>query len=395
MRLAIVIPGFQANASDWCIPAFTNLARELAKSVDLHVFALRYPAVRRSYAIGRVHVHAVGGGALAGHRLTGMSLINLWRQALRDVEAEHRIKPFSAVLGIWATESGWLATRAAARLGIPSLVHLAGGELRWLPDIRYGNRGNKLERILVQQTVAHANLLTVPSGPIERALLRHLTIRPSRVKRWALGVDTAMFSPATGKQASAHFTFVTAGSLLPVKGYEWLFSGMARLHSQNPDLPFRWRIAGAGPLLPRLRSVITESSLEGYVSLDGEVPHDRLPDFYRGADCFVLGSRHEAQCMAALEAMACGLPWIGPPTGALVDVGRTDPPTGFLITDRTAQSLATALAAMVELPDEVRMRMGSAARKHIEKECELAQQTSRLLVIVSELTAHPAIATMA
>ena len=35
-----------------------------------------------------------------------------------------------------------------------------------------------------------------------------------------------------------------------------------------------------------------------------------LPDMYRGADCFVLPSRHDSFGMAVLEAMACGLPAI-------------------------------------------------------------------------------------
>src|SRR4051794_18427784 len=149
MKLAVVIPGYQADAQDWCIPAFTNLAHELARHVEVHVFALRYPPRRACYTIGNVHVHAIGGGAFNARRLPIASLINLWRQTIFDIRAEHARAPLSALVGIWATESGWLATRAAGMLGLPSLVHLAGGELTWLPDIRYGNRGVPLERVLV------------------------------------------------------------------------------------------------------------------------------------------------------------------------------------------------------------------------------------------------------
>src|SRR5437762_12370432 len=138
MKLALVTPGFQADERDWCIPAFTNLAHELAKSVELHVFALRYPAKKRDYKIGQVHVHAIGGGAFAGQRIVGASLLKLWRDALSAIEKEHARNSFSAIIGVWATESGWLAPVAAMRLGVPSLVHLAGGELNWPHDIKYG-----------------------------------------------------------------------------------------------------------------------------------------------------------------------------------------------------------------------------------------------------------------
>src|SRR5438309_1552404 len=150
MKLAIVIPGFQANERDWCIPAFTNLAHELAKSVELHIFALRYPGQKRKYRIGQVNVHAFGGGAVAGQRIPIASLFKLWRDASHAVQAEHRKASFHAIVGVWATESGWLATRIAKRLGVPSLVHLAGGELVWLPEIGYGSQGHGLARLLVR-----------------------------------------------------------------------------------------------------------------------------------------------------------------------------------------------------------------------------------------------------
>jgi hypothetical protein len=106
MKLALIIPGFQADPDDWCIPAFTNLSRELSRKVELHVFTLRYPNVRRDYDIGMVHVHALGGGAFGATRLPVASLLKLWNVTLRAFEAEHRRAPFSCIIGIWATESG-------------------------------------------------------------------------------------------------------------------------------------------------------------------------------------------------------------------------------------------------------------------------------------------------
>ena len=172
MRLALVIPGFQSDKNDWCIPAFTNLARILADQVDLHVFALRYPQRRDDYSIGRVRVHSVGAGTILGARIVGVSLLKLWSDFARTFRAEHAITPFDAVIGIWATESGWLATRSAQELGIPSLVHIAGGELINLPYMRYGNRREALAGRMVKETLSHADLLTVPSEPVMRALHR-------------------------------------------------------------------------------------------------------------------------------------------------------------------------------------------------------------------------------
>src|SRR5207253_516516 len=124
------------------IPVFTNLARELAEQVELHVFALRYPQRRDNYTIGKVQVHSIGAGAVGRFRLFGISLGKLWTDFFATIEQVHSANPFDAVVGIWATESGWLAVQAARRLGLRSIVHLAGGEVVTLPYIGYGNRGD-------------------------------------------------------------------------------------------------------------------------------------------------------------------------------------------------------------------------------------------------------------
>ena len=391
MKLALVIPGYQADAHDWCIPAFTNLAHELAKSVELHVFTLRYPGVRRDYNIGSVNVHAIGGGALLGRRIVGASLFRLWRDTLSAIEREHAKSRFDAIMGVWATESGWLATVAAKRLGLPSLVHLAGGELVWLPDIRYGNRGRGLSRLLVRRCLRSADLLTAPSGPMQRALLKYPGVSPDKVRRWALGVDTQMFKPGGDKRATGDrpFTFVTTGSLIPVKGHSWLISAMEDwAEVASHDTPLRLKVVGDGPLLPELRAMTHRLDLEGYVVFTGEISHDDLPRLYADADCFLLGSRHEAQCMAALEAMACGLPWIAPPVGALADLAQPasgNSPSGILIKDRTLFSLLYALQTMLDATRKQRAIWGKSARRRVLHDYDLQIQTASLLALLENI----------
>src|SRR5205085_5625524 len=144
-------------------------------------------------------------------------LLKLWHDFHSELDAEHRRKPFVAIMGIWATEAGWLATRAARRLGLPSLVHLAGGELTYIPRIGYGNYKRGLAGRLVDDTLAHADLITVPSRPMRRSLLRVVGSDTGRVADWAPGVDTAMFAPGPRQLSqAAPFVFVTVGSLVPV-----------------------------------------------------------------------------------------------------------------------------------------------------------------------------------
>jgi len=135
VNIGLVLPGFSADASDWCIPALRHLARCLAAGDRVRVIALRYTYAAGRYTVDGADVLALG-GALS-HRA---STLDLWRQALGVLRSEHRAEPFDVLHAFWATESGLLAAVAGRMLGVPTLVSLAGGELVALRDIGYGDQ---------------------------------------------------------------------------------------------------------------------------------------------------------------------------------------------------------------------------------------------------------------
>jgi glycosyltransferase involved in cell wall biosynthesis len=385
-KVALVIPGFQSSIEDWCIPVFTNLAREMAGRVELRVFALRYPPRRDCYPIGEVHVHSIGGGLTRGRSIPVLSLALVWRRFLSEIAREHAVSPFSAVAGIWATESGFLATLAAQRLGVPSLVHVAGGELVYFPQIKYGNWRRGLAGRLVAGTLQRADILTVPSGPLRRTLLRRAPM--ARVRDWAPGVDTRRFHVGAEHSTPQPFTFVTAGSLIPVKGHTLLVRALAELRATRPERTVRLQVLGGGPLRPHLESLAAELDLTGYVAFEGEVRHDRLPAIYGAADAFLLGSWHESQCMAALEAMACGLPCVAPPVGALADLASlgADRQSVFLFTERSPAAVAAAMRSIVDMTPAQRRALGMNARERVARNYDMVAQTEMLLALLEELT---------
>jgi glycosyltransferase involved in cell wall biosynthesis len=126
--------------------------------------------------------------------------------------------------------------------------------------------------------------------------------------------------------------------------------------------------------------------LQGYVTFDGDVPHQDLPALYNECDAFLLGSYYEAQCMAVLEAMSCGLPWVAPLVGCIPDVARADAqetPTGLIFDSRNPAQVAASLHSMLDLTPDERHRWGLHARERALRNYDLNLQTDRLLSLVS------------
>lgn len=105
----------------------------------------------------------------------------------------------------------------------------------------------------------------------------------------------------------------------------------------------RLTIAGDGPQRSLMERRIAALGLQGKVTLTGWQSSDALRELYEGASLFVMPSRKEAFCIAALEARAAGLPVVAFAGTGIADFIR-DSENGMLVHDDA--TLAEALAAL-------------------------------------------------
>jgi glycosyltransferase involved in cell wall biosynthesis len=339
MNVGLIVPGFSANAADWCIPALRHLVRTLATQDDVRVIAIRYPYTRGRYTVDRAEVVSLGGGVVHG-----AATLRLWRETLQVLHAEHVRRRFDVLHAFWATESGLLAALAGRFLGVPTLVSLAGGELVRLPDIAYGDQRIAWERVKVAASLRLASAVTAGSRLLQGLAERHLGGRkPVHVA--PLGVDLSLFSPAHVDEARR---IVHVGTLTPVKDHATLLHAFRLARQDVPDATLQ--IVGSGPLATDLHQLSGELGLDDSVCFRGEVDHAQLASVYRGASACIVSSRHEAQCMVALEAAACGVPLAGTRVGVLPEL------TSALANVGDVAALAKAMRAVVcaaSTPDEV------------------------------------------
>jgi glycosyltransferase involved in cell wall biosynthesis len=165
--------------------------------------------------------------------------------------------------------------------------------------------------------------------------------------------------PMKSAHSGAGHVIGTACRLVPVKGVRDLIDATALLGREMPGL--RLEIAGAGSLEDELRRHCHERGLAGRVSFLGW--QRDLEPIYRRWDAFCLPSLEEGFGLAALEAMASGLPVVASATGGLAEIIE-DGVSGFLAPPSDPRALAAYLSALLR-DDGRRDRMGRAARLRV------------------------------
>jgi glycosyltransferase involved in cell wall biosynthesis len=371
MRVGLIVPGFSADAADWCIPALRHLARALARTDDVRVVAVRYPYRAGRYAIEGAEVIAIGGAEARRGAALGV-----WRKTMGLLIQEHRRKRFDVLHAFWATESGFLTAIAGRLLRVPTLVSLAGGELVALPAISYGDQRMPWERLKIRASLHLASAVTAGSRYLLQLAQRH--VPSARLKLAPLGVDLDLFKPAAQKRQPPQ-TLVHVATLTPVKDQITLLRAFRLVNEKNPGA--RLDIVGDGPLRAELLRLAEDLGLDEAVRFRGEVDHAALPSVYQAGRGFVLTSRHEAQGMVAIEAAACGLPVTGTRVGVIPELAGS---TNAVAAVGAVDALAAGLATTLESPDHRADHALEVARN----EYGLATCTTRFRDLYAELIAR-------
>ena len=174
------------------------------------------------------------------------------------------------------------------------------------------------------------------------------------------GVDTARFVPATPERRQAirarlglpdhHFVVLYSGRISPEKGPDLLADACVGLDPAR----FHWAVAGEWPqgdAATSQRVAYAESLLAKIRNLPLTLLGSRAPEamveVYQAADLLVIPSRFEEPfSMAAIEAMACGLPVLALAKGGMVEYMRDGENARVLAAHATADEIADAIRAM-------------------------------------------------
>jgi len=178
--------------------------------------------------------------------------------------------------------------------------------------------------------------------------------------------EIEMISPSERR-----WDLVYAGRLLSHKNVDLLIDALALARDEIPDV--RATIIGDGPEAERLKQQIRALALEDRVELAGFLEYKEMIARMKASRIFVLPSTREGFGMAALEALACGIPvvTVNHPMNATADLVRG---AGFLCAP-TAESLAGAIIEGLQKGDQLKEKCMERARGYDWKPiCDLAER---------------------
>jgi len=204
---------------------------------------------------------------------------------------------------------------------------------RFKPRVRY--LYNQCVDGVIAISQAIADVLVAAGVDRRRIRVIHLGIDCSRFENVRVHRDDVRKEWGT---AVSDLVLFTAAVLEPRKGHQVLLDAFAELCRDGA--PRRWVICGDGSLRQQLQEATAARGLAPRVVFTGF--SSAVPRLLSGADAFVLPSLHEGLGIAAMEAMAAGLPVIASRVGGLPEI-VVDGETGFLVPAGDAAALVSAI----------------------------------------------------
>jgi len=211
---------------------------------------------------------------------------------------------------------GMLAgAHAARRCGIPHLLHLHD---MLPPSAPLG--------MLFQRTARRADAGIAISEAVRQFGIDQLGFRPETIQVLYNGIDLSPYTPPTPAERAGHKqsfglsasdkAVVSIGRMDANKNQQQVLRVFAKIQQQAPDTHLF--LAGSGPEEDRLKQQAEESGLSSRIHFLGNL--DSVIPLLSISDVMLMTPKTEGLGLAAIEALAAGVPVVAPRTGGLPEV---------------------------------------------------------------------------
>lgn len=259
---------------------------------------------------------------------------------------------------------GWLSGITAVlgarynQVPVVQTFHTLGADLQRHQD---ENDSLAMKRLAVERLLGQEVAHVVATCSDEADEVHRMGISRSKVSVIPHGVDLNLFTPQ-GSVAGRNGVrrIVSVGRLLPHQGFDDLIRALPAL--DDTELVIAGGSANGrmrGDLeVRRLRALARVRGVARRVTFAGHLRHHELPALLRSADVVACTPWYESFGVAALEAMACGVPVVVTAVGGLVDT-VVDGLTGIQVPPRNPGAIVKALRTL--LSNDTRLELLGAA----------------------------------
>jgi len=199
------------------------------------------------------------------------------------------------------------------------------------------------------------------------------------------GISTNDLALTKQTQTSANqFRVLSAGSLIRVKGFSLAIKAFKEFADKHSDA--KYTIIGSGPEEHRLRKLVQRSKLDGRVHFLGAMGRNQLLGDMAACDVFLFPSLRDGGGAVVVEAMSAGKPVVcldtgGPGMHISEEYGVKIAPISSC---QAIHELADALERLY-LDEELRLKLGAAARQKAERDYHWDRLGERLMEIYAQV----------
>ncbi len=224
-------------------------------------------------------------------------------------------KRVDILYSFWGYPAGFIVVALGKLFKIKTIIHLQGGDVVWIPSIKYGVLSNPFKNVIIKWTYKNANeiiaLTNYQNKFFQQIVKRKVNVIP-------FGTDTVLF-PFNNKSKEGVLHCLHIGNLNSVKDQKSLLRCFKEL---TRFLPAELQIVGLGPMEDQLKDECVKLEIEQNVKFVGFYPHEKIQHFMKWAHVLIHTSFYEGQCLAVTEAASSGVLIAGFSVGIISDLGN-------------------------------------------------------------------------
>lgn len=300
-----------------------SIAEYLAqRKNEVHVITSSDPGISDNYSKLGFYIHRT---ILNRTKFIGIILFGM-----KSLIKINKIKP--EIIQAQNITMGFIAFFAKKIFNIPYIVWGRGSDvhLQW-----------KFKKFISRIVLDNADAIIALSQNMRNEMQ---TISEKDIIILPNGVDTKSFSISKNGKKTDRIRILYIGSLLPVKGVEYLIQAMKQLCQLHPDI--RLTIIGDGSCRNSLEEMGRKFGLEHNINFIGKIPHQDVPNWLAKNDIFVLPSISEGMPNVLLEAMAAGLPIVASNVGGIPEI-ISNSKNGYLVEPKNSQQIVDRIQFLI------------------------------------------------